>query len=234
MGAPSQQQIDDAIAAGLARGEDEDAILEEVSSLTRLSDEELAAIGVVPLAENAEPQSDPVDLDLVPVKHRHDGWTAERQRAFLAALAETGCVSEACAEVGITPRSAYRLRDRSDAKAFRLAWVHAQTMAVTRLTAIAFERAIHGSTEQFYRDGQLVAERRKPSDRLLMFLLRHFDPVGFGWMEGKPVAPEITDPRCDAIGELPKAVRKLRDVESDASALERISAGDLIDSEASA
>lgn len=231
MGAPSQQQIEDAIAAGLARGEDEDAILAEVSSLTRLADEELATMGIGPAPERNEVIAPPKpDAALVPVKHRHDGWTAERQRAFLAALAETGCVSEACAEVGITPRSAYRLRDRPDAKAFRLAWIHAQSLAVTRLTAIAFERAIHGSTEQFYRDGQLVAERRKPSDRLLMFLLRHFDPVGFGWMEGKPVAPEITDPRWDAIGQLPKAVRKLRDMEPDACPLEPISPGDLIDS----
>jgi hypothetical protein len=48
----------------------------------------------------------------VPVRNRYDGWTAGRQRAFIAALAETGCVSEACAEVGIIARSAYRLREQ--------------------------------------------------------------------------------------------------------------------------
>ena len=48
MGAPSQQQIDDAIADSLARGEDEDMILRRVSTLTRLSDEELAAMGIYP------------------------------------------------------------------------------------------------------------------------------------------------------------------------------------------
>ena len=234
MGAPSQQQIDDAIAAGLTRGEDEDAILDEIALLTRQSDEELAELGIVRPAGRAAPQDDPLDFAPVPVKHRHDGWTAQRQRAFLAALAETGCVSEACAEVGITPRSAYRLRDRPDAKAFRLAWVHAQTQAVTRLTAIAFERAIHGSTEQFFRDGQLVAERRKPSDRLLMFLLRHFDPVGFGWMHGKWVPAGTTDPRANAIGELPKAAGKLEDIPPDACRTEQISGADLIDSPASA
>ena len=36
---------------------------------------------------------------LVPVAHRRDGWTPERQRTFLATLAETGCVSAACAAV---------------------------------------------------------------------------------------------------------------------------------------
>lgn len=37
--------------------------------------------------------------DYVPVvlrRMRHDGWTAERQRTFLTALAETGCISESC------------------------------------------------------------------------------------------------------------------------------------------
>ena len=68
MGAPSQQQIDDAIAAGLARGEDEDSILAEVASLTRLSDEELAAMGIFPAceAEAAGPQSDSLSPSLSP------------------------------------------------------------------------------------------------------------------------------------------------------------------------
>jgi hypothetical protein len=165
----------------------------------------------------------------VPVKPRRDGWTTERQRAFIAALAETGCVSEACAEVGITPRSAYRLRERPEAKAFRLAWLHAQTQAVTRLTAIAFERAIHGSAEQFYRNGELVAERRKPSDRLLMFLLRHFAPVDFGWMQGKPVPPEITDPRMDAIQELPRCLGKMKDVDPDLCPADPVRYDDLLE-----
>ena len=29
------------------------------------------------------------DFDAVPRKHRHDGWTPERQRAFIEALADT-------------------------------------------------------------------------------------------------------------------------------------------------
>ncbi len=31
-----------------------------------------------------------LDFDTVPVRDRHDGWTAERQHAFIAALAESG------------------------------------------------------------------------------------------------------------------------------------------------
>ena len=118
----------------------------------------------------------------VPLKPRHDGWTVERQRAFIASLAAGGCVSDACAEVGITARSAYKLREHPKAEAFRAAWDLALNLASARLVAIAWERAVHGTVERYYRNGELVGERRKPSDRLLMWLLRHHDPVGYGWL----------------------------------------------------
>src|SRR5689334_9510934 len=63
-------------------------------------------------AAAATASADLTDFDPAPVKPRHDGWTAERQRAFIAALAEQGCVSDACRAVGVSPRSAYRLRRR--------------------------------------------------------------------------------------------------------------------------
>lgn len=125
-------------------------------------------------------------FDTVALRPRQDGWTAQRQRAFIAALAETGCVSEACAEVGLTPRSAYRLREHPAAVGFRDAWKYALSMATARLISHAFERAIHGSAERIYRDGVLVGERRKPSDKLLMWLVTHLDPVGFGWASKPP------------------------------------------------
>ncbi len=34
-----------------------------------------------------------LDFAPVPVAHRHDGWTAERQRAFIEALADSGSVT---------------------------------------------------------------------------------------------------------------------------------------------
>ncbi|MGZ8337478.1 MAG: hypothetical protein ACXWU1_12525, partial [Allosphingosinicella sp.] len=37
----------------------------------------------------------PPPFDPVPTRVRRDGWTPERQRAFLAALAETLCVGRA-------------------------------------------------------------------------------------------------------------------------------------------
>ncbi len=72
------------------------------------------------------PDDDPAHLaDYQPVtlhRQRHDGWTAERQRTFLIALAETGCISEACRLTGITTRSAYRLRGHALGTAFAEGW----------------------------------------------------------------------------------------------------------------
>lgn len=195
MGAPSQEQIDDAIASGLACGLSEDDLVERIAGLERLSDEELAAFGVVAV-EHAPPGSvPPVPADDFPPvqlqRRRPDGWTAERQRNFIAALAETGCVSEACAEVGIKPRSAYRLRQHPGAEAFRKAWDHAQSLAAARLTALAWERAIHGTAECLYKNGELIAERRRPNDRLLMWLLAHHHPTAYGWAARPPAtAPD--------------------------------------------
>lgn len=187
---------------------------EHIGSLGRMTDEELAAVGVVPPAAKA---AEPLVFAPVPVKRRHDGWTAERQRAFIAALAETGCVSEACAEVGITPRSAYRLREHPGARAFAEAWDHALSFASSRLASIAFERAIHGSVERIYRNGELVEERRRPSDKLLMWLLGHIDPVGFGWLSRMPGgAPDVSFYKLQhARKQMPKQLRKLSDIDAD-------------------
>lgn len=94
------------------------------------------------------------------------GWSAERQRLFIQFLAETGSVHLAAKSAGLSARAAYQLRIRS--APFAAAWDAAQQLAVGRLSALAFDRAIHGRIEQVYRDGDLVGERRVPSDRLLM------------------------------------------------------------------
>jgi len=118
---------------------------------------------------------DGVELD--DSRKRLAGWSAERQRLFLANLAETGSVHLASAAARLTARSAYRLRARSPA--FAAAWDTADQLAVGRLSALAFDRAINGRTEQVWREGTLVAEKRLPSDRLLMWLLARLDPRRF-------------------------------------------------------
>lgn len=124
----------------------------------------------------------------VTLRARHDGWTAERQRGFLRALADTGCISEAAHATGITPRSAYRLRHHPDGKAFAAAWDQALRLAAARLMTTAYERAIKGGVREMWREGKIVAEVREPSDRLLMWLLeRNAMTAGVHHLGGKPV-----------------------------------------------
>jgi hypothetical protein len=65
----------------------------------------------------------------VPVRYRRDGWTPRRQRRFIAALAESGCVLAACRRAGKSAESAYRLWRRPDAAGFRAAWDAALRLA---------------------------------------------------------------------------------------------------------
>jgi hypothetical protein len=128
--------------------------------------------------DHPTPDADPL-ADYTPVtlrRTRHDGWTAERQRTFLLALAETGCISVACEEAGITTRSAYRLRHHPSGAPFAEAWDQALRFATARLMTLAYERSIRGSIREQWRDGKLVGEVRQPSDRLLALLLTHLAP----------------------------------------------------------
>jgi hypothetical protein len=141
-------------------------------------------------------------------RKRMAGWSAERQRLFLAHLAETGSVHLACAAARISARSAYRLRARSPA--FAAAFDIAQQLAVGRLSALAFDRAIHGRTEQVWHEGALVAEKRMPSDKLLMWLLARLDPRRFAapWELRKD---EAADPQATAREAFPALLEGLED-----------------------
>lgn len=122
--------------------------------------------------------TDPLaDYTPVTLRARHDGWTAERQRGFLRALADTGCISEAAHATGITPRSAYRLRNHPEGTAFAAAWDQALQLAAARLMTTAYERAIKGGIREMWKDGKIVAEVREPSDRLLVWLLNRMSPT---------------------------------------------------------
>jgi hypothetical protein len=105
---------------------------------------------------------------------RHDGWTPERQKAFIEALADTGSVSRAAAMVNMTPESAYMLRRQKGAEEFRRAWEAALDFGVARMKDIAFDRAITGYLVPMFVGGKLIGWRRKYNDRLLMFCLRHY------------------------------------------------------------
>ena len=165
---------------------------------------------------NGEPAPIPATpFDGVPLedsRKRLAGWSAERQRVFLVNLAETGSVHLASAAARLTARSAYRLRARSPA--FAAAWDTADQLAVGRLSALAFDRSINGRTEQVWRDGVLVAEKRVPSDRLLMWLLARLDPRRFAapWEQRKDGA---ADPQAEARESFPALLGALSDTASE-------------------
>ncbi|NNM77449.1 hypothetical protein HJG53_11080 [Sphingomonas sp. ID1715] len=156
---------------------------------------------LLPPAGNGQDGAPPVaakPFDGVPLedsRKRLMGWSAERQRIFLSYLAETGSVHLASDAARLSARSAYRLRVRSPA--FAAAWDLAERLAVGRLSALAFDRAINGRMEQVWHEGTLVAEKRTPSDRLLMWLLARLDPKRYGapWEQRTDID---VDPQAEA------------------------------------
>jgi hypothetical protein len=75
---------------------------------------------------------------------------------------------------------------------------------------LAFDRAIHGRTEQVWHEGALVAEKRMPSDKLLMWLLARLDPRRFAapWELRKD---EAADPQATAREAFPALLEGLED-----------------------
>ncbi|MEO6361398.1 MAG: hypothetical protein ABIO43_12630, partial [Sphingomicrobium sp.] len=130
------------------------------------------------LSERAPAPS--LEFTPAPTRKRHAGWTAERQRSFIDHLALTGNAGDASAAVGVASSSAYRLRNKAGAESFARAWDAALRLCPTRLTAIGLDRAINGRVERFYKNGELVMERRVPSDHLLTWFLSRLDPLQFG------------------------------------------------------
>jgi hypothetical protein len=139
--------------------------------------------------EDAEDEAfDDAENDLafapVPVRYRYDGWTPDKQLEFIERLADCGCVEEAAQAVGMSRTTAYGLRRRPDAQAFRLAWDAAMDTAVARLNDAALSRAIKGVPVPIFHGAEQVGERRHFDERLTMFLLRYRDHSRYGkWLD---------------------------------------------------
>ena len=106
---------------------------------------------------------------LVPA--RRDGWTAERQAAFLRNLASTHDVSAAAKSVGMTRQSAYKLRARLRGEPFDMAWDAAFQGAFDALAEAAMDRALNGIEVPHYYKGELVGTSRRFDERLTVALL---------------------------------------------------------------
>lgn len=115
----------------------------------------------------------------MPRKHQHDGWTPDRQRAFIEALADTGSVTHAARRINMSPEGAYHLRRQPGAESFADAWTAALDHGVQCLADLAIDRAKHGVAVSIMYRGEQVGERRRYNDRLLMWILRHHMPAKY-------------------------------------------------------
>lgn len=110
---------------------------------------------------------------------RHDGWSPEVQQRFLNELAYTASPALAAAAAGRTVRSAYQLRARPDATAFRDGWANAMRTCMTHLREQALDRAFNGHVAPIIKHGRKVGERPVIRDAMLMCLLRLYDAPAF-------------------------------------------------------
>ncbi|AXJ95634.1 MULTISPECIES: hypothetical protein [unclassified Sphingomonas] len=126
-------------------------------------------------AEDADDTALRAEIDrlLTPSRLRVAGWSVKTQRAFIVALAETGCVSHAAQAVGRSRQSAYALRNRAPRAIFAIAWDVAIEQGKKRLYDLALEQAIEGREVPVWYRGEQVGTRRVFNDRLTAFLIAH-------------------------------------------------------------
>lgn len=137
-----------------------------------------------PSPSPAEPHI-PVFTPVPMARSRKDGWTAERQRAFIRALAENGLVSSAARAVGMGVTSAYNLRRRAEAESFARAWDAVLTEARERALGLLMEDALNGTMRpRFYR-GSFVGTAHKFDSRVALAVLRAMDRM-----------PRVSGPRA--------------------------------------
>ncbi len=124
------------------------------------------------------------DPDFTPaaLRARVDGWTAERQRAFLETLVQTRSVVRAARAGGMSRASAYRLRGRPDSGSFAAAWdaafvrpVPAGSATASALAASLWDRALNGRIVPVVRAGVQVGFRVRPDNAAALTLLRRYD-----------------------------------------------------------
>jgi hypothetical protein len=169
-----------------------DALRERQETMTRRKDPRETRLPVSEMEARGHklPAFEPV-----PVKYRHDGWTPERQRAFIGALADIGSISRACRHVNMSPEGAYYLRRRPGAESFRRAREAALDFGVQRLKDEVFERALHGQLSPVFVGGKLKGFRRVKNDRLLMFAVR-MNMIG---ADGRRLSASYFDPAADRL-----------------------------------
>ena len=120
---------------------------------------------------------------------RVDGWTGEKQRRFLEAVADGSTVSDACMFVRMSPASAYAFRRTARGQAFALGWSAANLVARDRVAEGLLARAIEGQVVEITRaDGSIVTKHHF-DNRLALTLLARLDRYADAGEGGEGAAP---------------------------------------------
>jgi hypothetical protein len=151
-----------------------------------------ASTELVPLPSPADPPPLP-GFEPVPLRYRVDGWTPEKQRAYVEHLAETLCPEAAAALVGMSAESVRRLRRRPGAEGFDAACDAALRKGLSeRGRAALIDEAVNGRLVRRFYHGELISEERIRSPRLLLALIEKAEALfaGPGAAESEAIAAD--------------------------------------------
>lgn len=109
-----------------------------------------------------------LEFDTVERRPGRNAVTPMKQRVFIRVLAETGRVELAARAAGNGSGSFYYLRNTERGQSFGAAWDRARDFGTGRVLDVLLDHAINGVPEYIYKDGVLVAERRRFNHHLMM------------------------------------------------------------------
>lgn len=141
------------------------------------------------------PPDDPL-LAFAPVPRKNvltRGWTAAKQRGFIAALRETGSVRIAAEAMGMSHCGVYKLRHQPGGEGFARAWDEAIAVGARRVRDVLIDQAVHGIPERVVIGKDKVIERRRFNHRTMIWVLQHHMPdeyPGGSTLDRAAAAPE--------------------------------------------
>jgi hypothetical protein len=124
-----------------------------------------------------DPEGRPAERPQVHVA-RGDRWNKPKMADFLRQLAATHSVTAAARAVGMSRRSAYKLRSRLKGQPFDIAWEAAFRHGYDDLAHAALELALEGEEVPHYYQGELVGTHRKRHPQLITGLLKMRNSAG--------------------------------------------------------
>lgn len=112
----------------------------------------------------------------MPVKARHDGWSAARQRELIDLLVVTGCVSRSARAVGMSVQSAHNLRRHEGAASFARAWDEALASGRSHQLHLGIERCLKPERRPVMYRGRKVGENLRYDNSLIVAVLNALYP----------------------------------------------------------